>query len=326
MPHGGPVARGAKWRNERPRCGGKRALLNRGFTYTETIGGGGGRGEGGSILEHLSRRYAHTPEPVWRERIEGGLVLVDGRKAHPQEVLRDGQTVTWTRPPWEEPEAPLFYAVLYEDRELLAVAKPSGLPTLPGAGYLENTLLSLVRRRTPGASPVHRLGRGTSGVVLFARTPAAMRAITEAWREHRVAKIYRALVEGAPEPDEFVVETPIGPVPHAALGVVHAAMPEGKPARSFVRVIERREGSALVEVRIETGRPHQIRIHMAACGHPLVGDPLYVAGGGIREGETALPGDTGYLLHAMRLALPHPRTGEPFEVECNPPVALRAGG
>ena len=93
----------------------------------------------------------------------------------------------------------LTYAVLFEDEDLLAVAKPSGLPTLPGAGYLENTLLTLVRRRTPGASPVHRLGRGTSGVVLFARTPAAMRAITEAWREHRVTKIYRALATGTPE-------------------------------------------------------------------------------------------------------------------------------
>ncbi len=294
--------------------------MNRGFTYTETIGR---RGEGRGLLEYLSRRYVHTPEPAWRERIEGGLVLVDGRRGDCPEILRTGQTVTWSRPPWEEPAAPLTYAVLFEDEDLLAVAKPSGLPTLPGAGYLDNTLLALVRRRTPGASPVHRLGRGTSGIVLFSRTRAAMRAISEDWREHRVTKIYRGLATGTPEADEFVVETPIGPVPHPALGVVYAASPNGKPARSFVSVIERREGSALLEVRIETGRPHQIRIHMAAIGHPLVGDPLYVAGGGIREGENALPGDTGYWLHAMRLSLPHPRTGEPFSVECPPPLMLR---
>ena len=296
-------------------------FVNKGFTYTETIGR---RGEGRRLLEYLSRRYAHTPEPAWRDRIEGGLVLVDGRQGYSPEILCAGQIVTWSRPPWEEPAAPLVYAVLFEDEDLLAVAKPSGLPTLPGAGYLENTLLALVRQRTPGASPVHRLGRGTSGVVLFARTRAAMRAISEVWREHRVTKIYRALATGKPGLDEFVVETPIGPVSHPALGVVYAASPDGKPARSFVSVIERRAGSSLVEVRIETGRPHQIRIHMAASGHPLVGDPLYVAGGGIREGETALPGDTGYLLHAMRLSLPHPRTGEPLSVECPPPRTLCA--
>jgi 23S rRNA pseudouridine1911/1915/1917 synthase len=296
--------------------------LNRGFTYTETIGR---RGEGWRLLEYLSRRYVHTPEPAWRERIEGGLVLVDGRPGESPEILRAGQTVTWSRPPWEEPGAPLTYAVLFEDEDLLAVAKPSGLPTLPGAGYLEHTLLALVRRRTPGASPVHRLGRGTSGVVLFAKTRAAMRALSEAWREHRVTKIYRALVTGTPGADEFAVETPIGPVPHPMLGAVYAASPDGKPARSVVSVIERREEWALVEVRIETGRPHQIRIHMAASGHPLVGDPLYVAGGGIHDGENALPGDTGYWLHAMRLSCPHPRTGEPFSVECPPPPTLRAG-
>ena len=296
--------------------------MNEGFIYTETIGE---RGQGRTLLEYLASRYTHTTESEWRERLTAGRVRVDGHPAPPETVLRRGQVVTWNRPPWEEPEAPLVYAVLYEDEDLLAVAKPSGLPTLPGAGYLENTLLSLVRRRTPTASPAHRLGRGTSGVVLCAKTPPAMRTLSEAWRKHQVTKLYRALVSGTPESGEFVVETPIGSLPHPMLGAVYAASPEGKPARSFVRVIERRAGSSLVEVRIETGRPHQIRIHMAASGHPLVGDPLYVAGGGIHDGENALPGDTGYWLHAMRLSCPHPRTGEPFSVECPPPPPLRAG-
>ena len=116
------------------------------------------------------------------------------------------------------------------------------------------------------------------------------------------------------------------PVPHPALGSVHAASPAGKPSLSSVEVLEYREGASLVEVTIATGRPHQIRIHMAACGHPLVGDPLYAAGGGFRGAGAALPGDTGYLLHALRLALPHPITGAPFEVDCIPPGALRPRG
>jgi len=221
------------------------------------------------------------------------------------------------------------YAEIIDRRgeiNLLAVAKPSGLPTLPGGGFLEHTLLARVRLRAASASPVHRLGRGTSGVVLFAKTLPAARSIEAAWRERRVVKVYRDLVEGSPPRDAFAVEAAIGPLPHPRLGKVHAADAQGKPSRSEARVLERREGASLVEVRIETGRPHQIRIHMAAAGHPLAGDPLYAAGGGFREGGEALPGDTGYLLHAMRLSLAHPVTGKPFEAECRPPRELRTQG
>ena len=170
---------------------------------------------------------------------------------------------------------------------------------------------------------MHRLGRGTSGVVLLTRTAEASRTVSRDWRDQQVGKVYRALVEGTPERDAFEVNAPIGPVPHPALGRVHAANPEGKPSRSRVRVLERRGEASLVEVTIATGRPHQIRIHMAACGHPLVGDPLYALGGGLKEGTAARPGDLGYLLHAMRLMLPHPLTRKPFEVECAPPRILR---
>ncbi len=294
--------------------------MNRGFTYTEIIGG---RGEGRALLAYLAERYGHTSEAGWRERIEGGLVLLEGRRCDPAQVLQRRQILVWRRPPWNEPHVPLVYAVLYEDEDLLAVAKPSGLPTLPGGGFLEHTLLAVVRRRYPGASPVHRLGRGTSGIVLFARTPRGRSALSLAWREHRVTKVYRALVEGRPAHPDFTVEAPIGLVPHPALGSVYAATEGGKASKSQVRVLRYGADRSLVEVLIDTGRPHQIRIHMAACGHPLAGDPLYAAGGGFRPGSPALPGDTGYLLHAMRLALPHPATGLEFRVECRPPAGLR---
>ena len=147
--------------------------------------------------------------------------------------------------------------------------------------------------------------------------------MAKAWRERRVTKTYRALVTGSPERDGYTVEAAIGRVPHPWLGTVFAALPDGLPSRSDVRVLERRGAASPVEVRIDTGRPQQVRIHMAASGHPLVGDPLYAAGGGLVGEGTALPGATGYLLHAMRLALVHPETGEPFEVESRPPRALR---
>ena len=216
------------------------------------------------------------------------------------------------------------YAVLLKDDDLLAVAKPSGLPTLPGGGYLEHTLLALVRRHNPEVSPIHRLGRGTSGVVLFGRTAAAGRALCGALREHRMSKVYRALVQGAPLEDD--VHGGRAHRPHRPSTPGHR--PWSQPARPGFHQPRPGPGAqgpdSLVEVHIETGRPHQIRIHLAACGHPLVGDPLYAAGGGVLS---ALPGDEGYLLHALRLDLPPSPHGRPdrrgMPAARTPPAAYR---
>lgn len=293
--------------------------LNGGCVYEEVVR----RGEGRTVLAYLAARYGHSSEAQWRDRLGLGLVTLDEAVASADARLRPGQRLAWHRPPWEEPEAPLAFAVLFEDEDLVAVAKPSGLPTLPGGGFLEHTLLHQVRRRHPEASPLHRLGRGTSGLVLFARHGEALAQISEAWRRHAVTKVYRALVAGHPAEEAFEITAPIGPVDHSRLGTVQAANPSGKAAHSAVRVLERRDGASLVEVAIATGRPHQIRIHMAACGHPLLGDPLYAAGGGLLGDGAALPGDLGYRLHAMRLRLVHPRTGATLDLTCRPPRPLR---
>ncbi len=294
--------------------------MNSGFEYREQLGAGAA---GLTVLAYLARRYRHSSESAWRARIATGEVLLGEMVASATDVLRPGQSLVWKRPPWIEPPVPLALAVLYRDDHLLAAAKPSGLPCVPNGGYLTHTLLHLVRRFAPEATPLHRLGRGTSGLVLFARTPEARRALCAAWRAGRVEKVYRALVAGVLEPTVFRVETPIGPVPHPRLGQVHAASPHGKAASSRVRVLSAGTESALVEVRIETGRPHQIRIHMACAGHPLVGDPLYAAGGAPLP-EPGLPGDAGYRLHAHRLRLDHPVTGRRLDLECAPPPVLRA--
>ena len=151
------------------------------------------------------------------------------------------------------------YALLFRDDHLLAVAKPRGLPSLPGGGFLTHTLLHLVRRQWPEATPAHRLGRGTSGLVLFARTAAARRALAAAWRGKAVEKVYRALVRGVPAAEDLTIDVPIGLVPHLRLGQVHAAVARGKDAHTRARVIGSREGNGLLEVVIATGRPHQIR-------------------------------------------------------------------
>jgi 23S rRNA pseudouridine1911/1915/1917 synthase len=295
-------------------------VLNDGYEYREQLGASA---EGRSLIDYLERRYGHSTRAQWRARIDAGAVLIDTRPAREEQSLRAGQALVWRRPPWREPCAPTSFAVLYFDDDLLGIAKPAGLPTLPGGGFLDNTLLSLVRAVFPNAAPLHRLGRWTSGVMLFARTPRARAGLTRQWASRRVVKRYRALAVGNPPRAELEISIPIGPVPHPLLGTVHAASPSGKPARSRVTVIERRDDAFLCDVHLETGRPHQIRIHLAAAGHPLVGDPLYAPGGKTLPETHALPGDAGYLLHAAELTFRHPRTNRETTIECAPPAVLR---
>ncbi len=294
-------------------------MPNEGFEYSEQIGPAS---VGQDVVEHLALRFRHSSAATWRARVEAGEVLVDGVVAQAGSLLRAGQRLAWRRPPWEEPQVPLAFALLHRDGELLAVAKPRGLPSVPAGGFLTHTLLHLVRRLHPEAAPLHRLGRGTSGLVLFARTAAARAALAAQWRAGSVDKLYRALVCGQPRCASFEVDVPIGPRAHPRLGQVHAASANGRAALTRVRVLGERAHGVLVEARIPTGRPHQIRIHLAAAGHPLVGDSLYAVGGGLRD-EPGLPGDGGYWLHAHRLSFRHPASGELLALECVPPPSLR---
>lgn len=294
--------------------------MNHGYTYVDWVGH---RDHGADLCGWLAARHGHSDVQEWSRRIGSGELAIDGVVVARSRAVSRGERVAWTRPPWEEPEVPRDVATCFVDDHVLVVAKPSGLPTLPGGGFLENTLLSIVRATWPEATPMHRLGRGTSGLVLFARSPRARSTLQADWRAGRVAKVYRALASGSPAWDEIVIDVGIGPVAHARLGAVHAARTDGLPSRSRARVLERRADAAIVEVTIETGRPHQIRIHLAAAGHPLVGDPLYGPGGLPRS--EALPGDLGYLLHAGLLGFTHPVSGVPMEVTAAAPGGLRPG-
>jgi 23S rRNA pseudouridine1911/1915/1917 synthase len=237
-----------------------------------------------------------------------------------------------------EPDAPQDFEVLLDDPHLLAVNRPSGLPTLPGGGFMENTLLRLVQKQFPNANPVHRLGRGTSGIVLFAKTAQAAAHLTANWNTARIQKIYRALAQGNAEYEAYEIDTPIGLVPHPRLGQVWAAKSDGKPSKSLATVIARSAsnvadastcattGTTTFEVSLYSGRPHQIRIHLASIGHPLVGDPLYGLNGQPLENLPGLPGDGGYLLHAQFLKFQHPVTGEPIELEAALPSGFSPDG
>ena len=294
--------------------------FNEGCEYHEQLGLDA---DGRTLLYYLSRHYEHSSSEEWATRIASGHVLVDGLPAHADSVLRRGCSLVWHRPPWIEPDAPRSFSVLYEDDDLIAVNKPAGLPTLPGANFLQSTLLHLVRAHAPDAAPLHRLGRWTSGIVLCTKNQNARVELMRQWSAKEVGKFYRALASGCPDWNETTISTPIGPVPHNLLGSIHSASQKGKSSLSYVTVIERRVDSFLCDVRIETGRPHQIRIHLAASGHPLVGDPLYGAGGLPLPDTHALPGDPGYQLHAAKLTFRHPGIKLGITIECEPPLILR---
>jgi len=287
-------------------------MLNRGYAYTTIISS---KHHGQALLSHLASLYPHSTPRAWQQNLNNGEVTLNGVTADGSESVISGQLLVWNRPPWIEPDTPQHFEVLFDDPHLLAVNKPSGLPTLPGGGFLENTLLRLVQKQFPNANPVHRLGRGTSGIVLFAKTSQAASTLGANWNTPRVQKIYRALAQNVAERDTYEILTPIGLVPHPRLGQVWAAKSGGKPSKSLARVISRSASTTTFEVSLHSGRPHQIRIHLSSIGHPLVGDPLYGSGGQPLENLPGLPGDGGYFLHAQFLKFHHPITGEQIHLE-----------
>jgi 23S rRNA pseudouridine1911/1915/1917 synthase len=234
---------------------------------------------------------------------------------------------------------PASWSVVHDDGDLLVIDKPAGLPVLPAGGWLEHTVLRLLERRHRGdpagmPRPVHRLGRFTSGLLVCARSrrgrawlSASLRESTAACREAGCRKIYRALLQQgrltlAPG-GECLIDARIGRRPHRRLGWIWCAADGSCPgdlaARSRLLLRERRPEGDLVEVAIRTGRPHQIRIHCAVLGAPLLGDPLYRPGG--LAAAEALPGEEGYRLQAWRLELPRP-DGPRILLEAPPPAWL----
>jgi 23S rRNA pseudouridine1911/1915/1917 synthase len=301
-------------------------MLNRGYAYTTIIGS---KDHGRTLLSHLASLYPHSTPQAWQQKLDNREVTLNGVTTTGSESLISGQTLVWNRPPWIEPDSPRHFEVLFDDPHLLAVNKPGGLPTLPGGGFMENTLLRLVQKQTPNANPVHRLGRATTGIVLFAKTAQAAAKLSANWNTPRIQKIYRALAQGIAQHDTYEILTPIGLVPHPRIGSVWAANPSGKPSKSLAKVISRAPsstassstassgtpGTTTFEVSLSSGRPHQIRIHLASIGHPLVGDPLYGLTGQPLENLPGLPGDGGYFLHAQFLNFQHPITGEQINLE-----------
>jgi 23S rRNA pseudouridine1911/1915/1917 synthase len=236
-------------------------------------------------------------------------------------AVASGDVIVYDVPPPEElaplPES-IPLDVAYEDDDVLVVIKPAGMVAHPAhtarSGTLVNALLAHVGA-LPGeplrAGLVHRLDRGTSGLILIAKTPAALNALGAAMRERRIEREYVGLVVGIPDAERGTIEGSIGRDPKSRLRF--AVLAGGKPAVTHYEVKERLVAASELTFRLETGRTHQIRVHMNAFGYPIVGDPLY----GRSEPRVHIERQA---LHARRLRFTHPLTGAHLAFESEPPA------
>ena len=283
--------------------------------------------EAGTRLDHLLAQQLDFSRARLQRWLKAGLVLVNGRPRPPAYKVRAGDAIMVAVPPPEPsyllPEA-LPLDIIYEDRDLLVLNKPPGLVTHPGAGHRTGTLLNALLHHCPDLQEigdvsrpglVHRLDKDTSGLLVVAKTELAHRGLIGQFQRHEVKKKYLALVWGRLPQRAGRIAKEIGrhPLERHKMSV-HSR--RGKIAATRWRVIKEFPGPlTLVELTIETGRTHQIRVHMTSQGHPVLGDATY--GGGAARLKSAPPALLGLkplvqrqLLHAWQLRFTHPRSGE----------------
>ncbi len=277
---------------------------------------------------YLSTEISRLTRTRARAIVDAFAFTLDARPLRPAHRVRADEVIVVYRPRWEEPDVPRTLGIVYEDEHLLAVDKPPGLPVHPTARFYDNTVTAVLAELYPDQHTTlcHRIDRETSGVLLIARSPAAERAMKMDFAARRVHKTYHALVYGRVEPETFTIDAPLR-LAGGALNVRMkvASLAEGAmPSCTRVQVLERFEGFTLVAAYPETGRQHQIRVHMAHVGHPLVGDKLYAHGdevfvrcleGPPDEAMRALLLLDRHALHAHAVEFAHPVTGAATRVE-----------
>ncbi|MDQ0648777.1 23S rRNA pseudouridine1911/1915/1917 synthase [Microbacterium natoriense] len=268
-----------------------------------------------------------------------GGVSLDGTTLGKSDKLRAGG---WLDVEWQPKEEPRIVpiavpelGIVYDDDDIVVVDKPTGVAAHPSLGWEGPTVVGALaaagfRVATSGAPErqgvVHRLDVGTSGLMVVAKTETAYTALKRAFKERTVEKIYHAVVQGHPDPLVGTIDAPIGRHPNHSWKF--AVTPDGKPSVTHYETLEAFRGASLLEIHLETGRTHQIRVHMAALRHPCVGDPLY----GADPTLSAKLGLTRQWLHAHQLAFTHPATGQWVQFESAYPAdfvhaleVLRAG-
>jgi 23S rRNA pseudouridine1911/1915/1917 synthase len=288
----------------------------------------------------ISRQLEGETRTAIQRLIEAGNILVDGHVARPSLKLKGGEEISVDIPPPVEvepqPES-IPLEVLYEDSELIVINKPAGMVVHPGPGNSTGTLVNALLAHCTDLSGiggelrpgiVHRLDKGTSGVLVAAKSDRAHQGLSAQFHVHSVKRIYQALVFGTPQTDTGKIEGVIGRHPTERLRQ-SGKVRNGKHAVTRWRVKERYGRISLMELRLETGRTHQIRVHMTESGFPLLGDPLYPDGGRVNNlADTKLKKMITTLgrqaLHARTLGFIHPVTEEYLEFTTNMPPDMQA--
>lgn len=276
-------------------------------------------GDVGERVDVVLARRAGVTRTQAQRALRAGTITVEDAVARPSHRLEEGQTVSGEIPPpaIAEPEAEdIPITIRYSDSRVLVVSKPAGIVTHPARGHeggtLVNALLGLggslsgARSTRPGI--VHRLDKDTSGLLLVAKDDSAHETLLDSMRSRDIERHYLALVRGRLDATTGTIEAPIGR--HPARRKLMAVTSGGRPSITHYSELEATDELSLLEVTLETGRTHQIRVHLAHIGHPIVGDRTYGGGGDL---ATRL-GLERFFLHAWRLAFPHPSDGRRIEV------------
>ena len=309
---------------------GQARLVERRFVVEEAYAGF-------RIDHYLSRKIPRLSRTKLQTIIRTQLVGPDGRRLKPSSPVREGDELVIRRPARPEPSVPREFPVLYDDDHVMVIDKPAGLPVHASAKFYFNTLTRVLSERFPGQGLqiAHRLDRETSGVFVIARGRAAAAFFKAAFARKQVRKTYLAVVHGAPAWSEREIDLPLALAAEedpTALDVRMAVRPGAPPALTRARVVERRAAHALVACEPVTGRQHQIRAHLAAVGHPIVGDKIYAHGDdvfrracdeGLTDELLALLGLPRQALHAACIEIPHPARAAPLRVESPLPADLR---
>jgi 23S rRNA pseudouridine1911/1915/1917 synthase len=283
--------------------------------------------------EWLAEKFPFFSRTAWQREIFSGVVHVNGSRARkPAQRLQLGDELCRLHPLDEEPDVDMNMQILWSDGELAGMFKPAGLP-MHEAGHYRRKTVAGVLPRILGLewSPVHRLDRETSGLLLCARQANVRSLLTEMWTNRQVQKTYLAITNGVPVEDSWNVDLPIKADRFDRTNRAQVSQ-DGAEAVTLFRVLSRGLNCALVEAKPLTGRTNQIRVHLAAHGLPLIGDKVYTENGAIletyrREGNTArvqeMAGYPRHALHATSLSFVHPLSGIEIHMKSDLPTDLR---
>ena len=294
----------------------------------------------------LALRVPEISRSGFRRLIEEGCVTIDGMKARPSRKVKTGEVIRYIIPPPKParvlPEK-LPLEIVYEDEDLIVINKPKGMVVHPAPGAPAGTLVNALLAHCKGLSAVggverpgivHRLDKDTSGLMVVAKNDAAHHALQKQIQARTAERKYLALVWGNPRFEQAIVDAPIGrhPVDRKKMAVIESPAHRARAAVTDFRVLERFGTFALIEARLQTGRTHQVRVHSAYAGHPVVGDPVYSGNRRLESGRKDFVMSVNHLiadlhgqaLHAYQLSFEHPRTGRRLEFTAPMPAEMEA--